>query len=198
MIVKGVSNSFGDPTFEPNQELDSVSDLTNLVSVESGEPTPDVKRSDVTNFTFAFTTGFRIEENGNWWWEPSAGLSYTFANFDGNEVALGLKDGHAVRVRGGITVGKSHLFRNEGSDALWNVSLGNFLYSDVLIDGFVRNGNGFSPLAVEADEGKIRYEGILRNELDFLNGSVVYSEVSGRVGEDFWGVGGKAGFKVRW
>lgn len=151
--------------------------------------------SSVTYLTIGSTMGKRFDRPGGWWVEPAFGINYTFASFGDNAEILGVEDGHALRIRGGATVGGAQLIRSGMAPVLWNNSFGTFLYSDVFIDGFVRNGNGFSPAAVEADEGKLRVEGIFRTEFDFLNGTLAYGEVNGRGGEDLWAVGGKLGMR---
>ena len=191
-------NGFQAP--DPQAPVSAIADpLTNYGVID--DKTTIVK-STLTSFTLAsaignrYDIGKRSERLEGWWIEPVVGVRWTYASFGDNAEILGLEDGHAVRVRGGATVGKPVLLNRIERPMLWNVSLGAFLFSDVFIDGFVRNGAGFSPLAVEADEGKLRVEGVLRNELDFLNGTVAYTEVNVRGGEDLIGAGGKLGLRL--
>ncbi|MEM7316640.1 MAG: hypothetical protein AAF497_26200, partial [Planctomycetota bacterium] len=168
--------------------------------VQDGFAGPEivVERAKVTNLLFAFNIGRRFDQVGGWWWQPSGGLSYTHTIAGDNASALGLDDGYSLRVRGGVTLGLAKKAWAGEKPILWNTSVGGFLYSDVVIDGFVTDDNPFSVSSVEDDQGKIRFEGVLRNEIDFLNGSLLYVETSGRVGEDIWGWNGKAGIRIRW
>lgn len=189
-----------DPADKDRRDTGATSeDVLNNLLVDPVTTTRErIVRSSVDNITLASNIGHHFDRPGGWWFEPLVGFRYNYASFGSNAALLGLKDGHSVRIEGGATVGDSRLLNYGYGPALWTVSLGGFLYSDVLIDGYVRNGNGFSPLSVEADEGKVRVRGVLRNELDLLDGTIAFAEVAARGGEDLWAIGGTIGIRFEW
>jgi hypothetical protein len=142
---------------------------------------------------------YRFDQPNGTWIEPTAGFRFTYADFDDDARSLGLQDGHVLRLRGGIRAGITKLMDADSDKPfVWSGSISGIVYSDILIDGFTDTSQGLSPVAVQDDEGKLRFEGTIRNELNMLDGLSLYSEVSGRVGEDLWGIGGKLGFRQEW
>ncbi|MEI9901700.1 MAG: autotransporter outer membrane beta-barrel domain-containing protein [Hyphomicrobium sp.] len=183
-----VTGCFRSPNAEPINLLDAP-----VVTTRTAE-----LGSSVTNFTIAPNIGYRFDQPGGWWIEPVAGLRYSYSAFGNNAFLLGFDNGQVFRIQGGASIGSSSLVRAEGRKFLWTTVVGALLYSDVVIDGFVSSDDEFSPLAIKADQGLLRVQGVLRNEFDFLDGSIAYTEVLARGGEDYWGVGGKAGVRVEW
>jgi hypothetical protein len=162
-------------------------------------PTTEVfditQTTSLTSFTLSNSVGYHFSLANNYWFEPSATVLFTYAHFASSADALGLKDGHTLRLQGGGRVGHSQLV---GKSFVWTNSVGAFLYSDVIIDGYVISADAFSAAGLEADEGKVRGLGVLQTRLDFSNGTSLYAEANGRVGDDYRAYGGKIGGRIEW
>ena len=151
------------------------------------------------------------------WFEPIAGLSYTFTDFGtGQRTNIGIdssnvrgsnlngvplnrglldftpEDGHVLRLQIGTRLHRQTMLE-DGSK--WTTSLTALLYIDVLIDGYVVAGITAS---IAEDEGKIRALARLNllGEIDEHFSLTAETEVRG--GQDYFGVGGKLGFKYKW
>lgn len=151
--------------------------------------------TDAVDYTLAANIQKRYELGGNRWWEPTAGIRFTYSSFGGNAADLGLKDGQLVRLQAGGRIGWDH-YKSEGY--LFQTSLGLFAYSDVLVDGYIANSSGLPPSAAKADEGKIRGLAQLQFKIDTLNGAQYYWQGSVRGGEDVIGATGKVGMRWEW
>ncbi len=168
----------------------------NNVTIAGGTGTAE-NTTNYQNYIVGSNIGYRYESSAGYFFEPALGFRFTFSDFRADASTLGLEDGHILRLQGGLKFGRSKLFQSVSTPTLWTGSLSAVLYSDVLIDGYVRNATGSSPLGILDDEGKLRMSLSLRNEFDFLNGSVLFLEASGRAGEDYYGVNGRVGGKIR-
>jgi len=107
---------------------------------------------------------------------------------------LGLSDGEALRLQGGARIGADWV----GPDRhLWSVSFLAAVYSDVMVNGFTAPGGG-TGVTLATDEGKVRALGQLRAKVTTRDGISYYVQGEVRGGEDYWGVGGKAGVRLEW
>lgn len=142
------------------------------------------------NFVFAETFGYHFDLRSGYWVEPLVGAIYTFSAYGSNAAMLGLQDGQDLRLQAGLRLGASKLVGDRG---IWTASLTEIVYSDVLIRGYVTNADGFSAGYLAADQGKIRLQSILTSKLSLQNGLSFFLECQGRVGNNYYGYGGRAG-----
>lgn len=147
-----------------------------------------------TNLIIAGNANWRMPWHGGFWFEPTAGFRLTMTSYGDNAAAIGLEDGHALRLQAGARVGRTWV---EGGK-LWSVSAAGLLYSDVLVDGYLLTTAALPPGTAEIDEGKVRVMGQLNAKVDFLDGTSLYGRVEVRGGEDVIGVGGKLGARIEW
>jgi len=148
------------------------------------------------NLILAQNFGYHFDLARGYWVEPLVGFRYTFATYGSNATDLSLEDGHALRVHAGARLGLTSL---TPGGYLWTTSLTGLLYNDVLIRGFVTNADGFSAGAVQADEGKLRVQGILTSRVDLRNGQSAFVEMQGRYGgSNYWGSGARIGWRYEW
>ncbi len=146
------------------------------------------------NFVVAENIGYHFDLSPGYWIEPVIGVRYGYSNY-GNAAALGLEDGQSIRVQGGARFGMTSLVQDR---YILTNSLTTLVYSDVWIKGFVIDPNSFSAGALLADEGKLRLQAALTSKIDLLNGFSAFVQAEGRYGDDYWGVGGKAGVRYQW
>ncbi len=151
-------------------------------------------RTTMTNYTTASNLNYRFDMSGNHYLEPTVGVRYTYSDFGSNAPALGVRDGEAFRVQGGLRLG-SRFVTPDGW--IWNTSLTGLLYSDVSISGFVVNG-GTLGVIPQVDEGKLRAMGILEARADVGYGYSLYGAAEVRGGEDVIGFGARAGVRYQW
>jgi hypothetical protein len=130
---------------------------------------------------------------GHYWIEPTIGLRYIHSDLSSSAAALGLGDGEALRLQGGVRVGTDWVSADR---RLWNVSFLGALYSDVIVNGFVAAGGGATSLAT--DEGKLRALGQLRAQVTTTQGVSYYGQAEVRGGEDYFGATGKVGVRIDW
>jgi hypothetical protein len=133
----------------------------------------------LTNYTSAANVNYRFDLPKNWWFEPTAGLSYTSTRWDSASKILGFQDGEAFRLQAGSRVGTSTVWGNTTVEG----TLTGLAYSDVVINGGSIAVAAGSPM-VPTDEGKVFGQGI--GKLNFLwtpkLSSYVEGEVRGRDG----------------
>jgi hypothetical protein len=151
--------------------------------------------TQTVNLTAVENIGYHYDLPRGFWIEPLIGARYNFASYGSNAAALGLADGESVRVQGGARFGLTSLIQDQ---FIWTNSFTTLVYSDVWIHGFVLDPTSFSAGALLADQGKLRVQGILSSRIDLLNGFSAFLQAEGRYGEDYWGVGGKGGFRYQW
>ncbi len=148
--------------------------------------------TDMTNFTIAGNLYSR-RDMGHYWIEPTIGLRYIHSDLSSSAAALGLGDGEALRLQGGVRVGTDWVSADR---RLWSVSFLGGLYSDVIVNGFVAAGGGATSLAT--DEGKLRALGQLRAQVTTTQGVSYYGQAEVRGGEDYFGATGKVGVRIDW
>ena len=113
------------------------------------------------NFVIGSNFGYRSDLPNGYWLEPTVGVRLTYSDLGDSASELGLQDGHALRLEAGARLGKAQLL-NDGS--MWSNALGLFVYSDVIVDGFVIDAVGSS---FQSDEGKLRLRGAFQSRLDW-------------------------------
>jgi hypothetical protein len=128
--------------------------------------------------------------------EPTVGVRYTVTDFGGNAPALGVRDGEAFRVQGGLRLG-TRFITPDGW--IWQTALTGLLYSDVSINGYVvPSGTALIPATPLVDEGKLRVMGILESRVDVGYGYTLYGDVEMRGGQDVFGFGTRGGIRYQW
>jgi outer membrane biosynthesis protein TonB len=158
------------------------------------QPTTTSSNNDtsLTNFIVGNVSGFSYKLGDGWTLDPFVGTQMTVAHYGNNADQLGLRDGFALRLEGGTRIGHLSVFENGVN---WVNSARLSVYSDVIVNGFVVGSAGSSDAT---DEGKVRGRGAFESRILFPNGVSLFGEVNGRVGEDYWAVGGKLGGRVEW
>ncbi len=176
--------------FDMNQRLTET--LVNCANV----PVTTLNDTSMTNYVVASNLHYRFGIGGNRYIEPTVGLRYTHTDFGGNAAVLGVRDGDAFRVQGGVRLG-TRFVTPDGW--IWNTSLTGLLYSDVSIDGYVAPTGSplISPVPL-VDEGKLRVMGVLENLVDVGYGYTLYGDVSLRGGDDLIGFGSRVGIRYQW
>lgn len=175
------------------------------VGVQSGD-------SSLTSVTVAGNVTNRIRHGENNWIAPTAGFRYSSTFFGSNTSTtnfgataavpapipqlstLGLQDGQALRLQGGVRFGGQWMGPHGET---WETEVSALVYSDVWINGFTflsTSGGVVTPV----DEGKIRGLGQFVTKLNMGNGVsyLLQGEVYG--GQDLIGVAGQAGMRVEW
>lgn len=173
--------------------------------------------ASVNDYIVAGEASHRTPLSTTSWIEPAFAVRFTATNFGGqansavfgttqgtslniNGGSLGLEDGTALRLQGGIRYGE-----------IWQTpqgyhvttTLGAFLYSDVLVTGFntqsgiVAPGGSLNTVG-PVDEGKLRGLGQMTTQLDAGGGwsYLLLTEVYG--GQDVVGVDGQLGVRYHW
>jgi outer membrane autotransporter protein len=154
--------------------------------------------TDLTNYVIAANVYYRHDLGHTFlghplWLEPMLGIRYVASQFGSGAAALGLDDGEALRLQAGARIGADWVSPDR---RLWSVSFLAGIYSDVMVNGFTAPGGGGVTLAT--DEGKVRALGQLRAKVTTRDGMSYYVQAEARAGEDYWGVGGKAGIRIEW
>ena len=147
-----------------------------------------------TNYNLGGNTQYRIQQDGNWWLEPTAGFLYTHTDYGSNASSLGLRDGKVFRIQGGARVGTDW---NSGSQN-WTMALLALAYSDVKIDGFILNSGGLTPSVSPVDEGELRGLARLEGSVSQGNGLSYNFQTEVRGGEDVIGLAGRIGARFEW
>jgi hypothetical protein len=151
--------------------------------------------TQTVNFIAAENFGYHFDLPRGLWIEPLVGARYNYAMYDAYALSLGLENGQALRIEGGARFGLTSLVQDR---YIWTNSFTTLLYSDVWISGFVVDPSSLAADALYADEGRLRTQGILSSKIDLLNGFSTFVQAEGRYGYDYWGVGGKVGFRYEW
>lgn len=164
--------------------------------------------ASVTNYMIQANASRRYELTERHWWEPTAGVRYTYTDF-GNDPSntvfntgdpqtpgrLGLEDGYALRLQFGARLGE----RVETADGyIWTTTVGAFLYSDVLVNGFDSISGQTGEFVGPVDEGELRVLGQLETRLDVGNGTTYLFQAEVRGGDDVFGAAGQIGVRYEW
>lgn len=151
--------------------------------------------TDQTDYILAANANYKFDLSDGYWLEPTVGFRYTYTDFGGGSAALGLKNGEAFRLQGGLRLGVTRL---TADGYVWTGSIAGILYSDVAISGFNVTDSAFPSGFAEVDEGKLRVLGTLQSALYVGNGVTYFGEAGIRGGEDVFGIGGLAGVRYNW
>jgi hypothetical protein len=125
---------------------------------------------------------------GTWWFQPTAGVSYTRTVWNSESSADGFTDGTDVRVLGGVRFGSGF----DWAGIHFDQSLTVLAYDDVVISGGTLAVATGSPLA-PTDEGKIFGQLIGRLEAQLPRNWSVNVEGEFRGSTDVYGVAGRVG-----
>jgi hypothetical protein len=151
--------------------------------------------TQVTNFTTSGNVNYRFPLTAASWVEPTAGVQLTYSDYDASAAALGLTNGHLIKVQGGARYGFDSYFGN----ARLTTSITGLAYSDVdVTGGFIQNVAFGNNALIINDQGLLRGEGILAFNLAYADGVSLFALGDVRGGKDLFGVGGKAGVRYQW
>jgi len=132
------------------------------------------------------------------WIEPTAGLKYYIADYDSDAAALGLADGHVLRLQGGARLGTQFFWNN----VVVTPVLTGLVYDDVIVSGLALTDAAFigtaGGVASAATEGKVRGQGIGAVKFDYGNGLSSFVQADVRGGSNYFGYGGRAGVRFVW
>ena len=148
------------------------------------------------NYILADNFGYRFDlPIEGFWFEPTVGAMYTYADLGSDAALLGLKDGYTLRLQGGGRVGVTTTLMH---DYIWTGSITAFYYNDVIVSGYDVNNSGLGSAAAAADQGKSRVLGIVQSRIDFLNGFSTFAELDTYGGSNLFGIGGRVGARYQW
>lgn len=187
--------------FDLNQSSTLTQRCADDVGTQSGS-------ASVTNYMIAANISHRYEITGSQWWEPSAGVRYTYTDFGSDPSVsvfqnggvqptgrLGLEDGYALRLQFGARLGE----RIETAEGyIWTTTIGAFLYSDVVVNGFDSVAGQTGEFVGPVDEGELRALGQLETRLNVGNGMTYLFQAEIRGGEDVFGAAGQIGIRYEW
>jgi hypothetical protein len=162
------------------------------------QPVSGAGGTDVNNYVVASNFQYRFPVSSAIWLEPTVGFRYVNSQYTSSAAALGLENGDAWRVQGGLRV---------GFESMWNATrvttvLTGLAYSDVSVVGGVisdgSTGGAFAGTAIlPSDAGKLRGQGIARVNFDYGNGFSTFVQGEVRGGEGLFGAGGRAGVRYQ-
>jgi hypothetical protein len=151
--------------------------------------------TQLINYTTLGNLNYRFLLAPGSWIEPTAGFQYTYSAYDSSAAALGLTNGHLLRLQAGARY---------GVDYFWDrvhvtTTLTGLLYDDVSVSGgFIQNVAFGANALIVNDEGKLRGEGILAFNFDYGNGVSLFALGDVRGGQGLFGAGGKGGVRWQW
>jgi hypothetical protein len=136
------------------------------------------------NLFYKFKIGATV-----WWYEPTAGMSFTSTVYNELGHSFGLTDGHTVRLQAGVRYGADFAY---GSVTV-TPRLTALVYSDVLDDDGDQLFNVLTPV-IPTDQGKVF--GLIQSRLsvDWGNGFSGYMEGEARGRQDVLGLAARLGF----
>lgn len=161
-----------------------------FVSPQSGSGS-----TNLNQLTLSDDVSYRIPWSGWMWIAPTAGIRYVNSTYSSSAEALGLADGHIVRIQGGARLGMDSLFNNVRVSTV----LTGLLFNDVVVHGNNIQGGSFGQdAAILSDQGRIQGEGIAMVSADFGGG--VSASVEGDIygARGIFGAGGKATLRMQW
>jgi hypothetical protein len=140
------------------------------------------------NYTVAGNVNYK-QDLGAWWWEPTAGASYTRTVWNSNSQAMGMTNGTDWRVQGGARFGRGFDWNGKH----FNGTLTVLAYDDVSITGGTIV-SATMPLA-PTDQGKVfgQVIGKLETALAQNLSGYVEGEVRGR--QNIFGAAGRIGLR---
>jgi len=154
--------------------------------------------TNLTNYGIVWNIQQKIFLSNAMWIEPTVGLQYYIADYDSDAAALGLADGHVLRLQGGARLGTQFLWNN----VVVTPVLTGLVYDDVTVSGLAVTDAAFigaaGGVASAAIEGKVRGRGIGAVKFDYGNGLSSFVQAEVRGGSDYFGYGGRAGVRFVW
>jgi hypothetical protein len=158
-------------------------DFFALTETDTGVVTP----LGLNNYVATGNVNYK-QNMGTWWFQPTAGVSYTRTVWNSESGADGFTDGTDVRVQGGVRFGSGF----DWAGIHFDQSLTVLAYDDVVISGGTLAVATGSPLA-PTDEGKIFGQLIGRLEAQLTRNWSVSVEGEFRGSTDVYGVAGRVG-----
>jgi hypothetical protein len=181
---------------------ESFADLLAFTATGGGSPTSQAfsgaGSTNLTNYGIVWNIQQKIFLSNATWIEPTVGLRYYIADYDSNAAALGLADGHVLRLQGGARLGTQFLWNN----VVVTPVLTGLVYGDATVSGLALTDAAFlgsaGGVASAATEGKVRGQGIGAVKFDYGNGVSTFVQADIRGGSDYYGYGGRAGVRFVW
>jgi hypothetical protein len=158
-------------------------DFFNLTETDAGVVTP----LGLNNYVATGNVSYK-QDMGTWWFQPTAGVSYTRTVWNGESSADGFTDGTDVRVQGGARFGSGF----DWAGVHFDDSLTVLAYDDVVISGGTLAVVTGAPLA-PTDEGKLFGQVIGKLEAQLTRNWSVNVEGEFRGRTDVYGVAGRLG-----
>jgi hypothetical protein len=158
-------------------------DFFTVTETDAGIATP----LGLNNYVATGNVNYK-QNMGTWWFQPTAGVSYTRTVWNTESSALGFTDGTDVRVQGGARFGSGF----DWAGIHFDQSLTVLAYDDVLISGGTLAVVTGTPLA-PTDEGKIFGQVIGKVEAQLTANWSVNVEGEFRGSTDVYGVAGRVG-----
>jgi Autotransporter beta-domain len=146
------------------------------------------------NYTSSLNAAYRFDLGTSSFFEPTAGVRYTYTDYGSGAADFNLQNGDVLRLQAGMRLGTS--WNNHGHQ--WSASVLGLLYRDVMVRGYTLNTEGLSSSALRVDQGKIRALGQLTTKVDVGGGLSYNAQVDVRGGQDLIGFGGRAGLRYEW
>jgi hypothetical protein len=154
--------------------------------------------TNLINYGIAWNIQQKILLSNASWIEPTVGFRYYIADYDSDAAALGLADGHALRLQAGARLGTQFLWNN----VVVTPVLTGLVYGYPTVSGFAVTDAAFlgtaGGVASAATEGKVRGQGIGAVKFDYGNGVSSFVQADIRGGSDYLGYGGRAGVRYVW
>ena len=154
--------------------------------------------TNLNNYGIVWNIQQKIFLSNATWIEPTVGLRYYIADYDSDAAALGLADGHVLRLQAGARLGTQFLWNN----VVVTPILTGLVYGDATVSGLAVTDAAFigsaGGVASAATEGKVRGQGIGAVKFDYGNGVSSFVQADIRGGSDYIGYGGRAGVRYVW
>ncbi len=165
-------------------------------------------KTSLVNHSLVANINYRVPLWDSFWIEPTAGIQARWTDYSSSASALGLANGHLLRVQGGARLG----WEFEYAGMRITPILTGLAYSDVTVTGgfvdFAPNGAfgattsqigvaGSSVINIR-QQGLLRGQGILTVVADLGSGWTAFVQGDVRGGKDLFGAGGKGGIRYQW
>jgi hypothetical protein len=158
-------------------------DFFDLTETDAGVVTP----LGLNNYVATGNVNYK-QDMGSWWFQPTAGVTYTRTVWNAESTADGFTDGTDVRVQGGARFGSGF----DWAGIHFDEALTLLAYDDVIISGgtlAVATGVPMAP----TDAGKLFGQAIGRLEAQLTRNWSVNVEGEFRGSTDVYGVAGRIG-----
>jgi hypothetical protein len=151
--------------------------------------------ANLNQLTISDDLSYRMHWYSWLWMEPTAGASFVNSSYSPSAAALGITDGHTVRLQAGARTGIDSLL------AAYHVTtvLTGLVFDNVIVHGYNIEGQGFGQSGnILIDQGKLQGEVIASINVDLGRG--LSASVQGYVygARDIVGAGGQATLRVQW